>query len=640
MKSLIFANPAQISNLTRQSSIFRFPLDRNHRRILHIPRRKLPQNLDPPKFVLPRARCAVESVSYGGWDDLRLVKGSVRPGESAQLRRFLVSAGFDDKRYVLVFILGFVSALAISRVRIPSIIIFPASVLVFAIGFSLGLVRGGISGEVNGNKKRPKEDMIRFGGERLEALVEFFNGLDARVNRIKNGMQKAIDRNGVSLGDLLKYVEELRLISSSTSKARDAIHASIGGSGGLLTENVKSGKTEQELGQLILDFVGGLFGVSVAGLNANKNKNNVKQENVEDIPKDHARGSVQSSVGEEKGLYSSHENNGNLDSDSYDFMLHGPTSVHEGGREKGLQTDLKSGNMGLGDGGGINYQDNKIHFDNKEHTYTKASSSYKRQTWRSQNSLLGFTDDLNMQNMEAEASIVKEQWGKKSSETYTSWNRKERNYHEAHQYQHQGRDVNGKEDFLFVDGHSELEENNGPSQSSTISDDIVFDRYLTEANNLLKRARDLVRTRSEEDHAQAILYTTAEILARATAMKPMSLLAVGQLGNTYLLHGELKLRMSRDLRTLLSTNEPLSFERHGGGLSSLDYNPVRKDKIASALVGVCEECEELLVEAGRKYRLALSIDGNDVRALYNWGLALSFRAQLIADIGPVIAIFL
>ncbi|KAI9198961.1 hypothetical protein LWI28_025102 [Acer negundo] len=38
--------------------------------------------------------------------------------------------------------------------------------------------------------------------------------------------------------------------------------------------------------------------------------------------------------------------------------------------------------------------------------------------------------------------------------------------------------------------------------------------------------------------------------------------------------------------------------------------------------------------AGRKYRFVLSIDGNDVRALYNWGLALSFRAQLIADIGP------
>ncbi|KAM0062391.1 hypothetical protein Hdeb2414_s0004g00147611 [Helianthus debilis subsp. tardiflorus] len=45
-------------------------------------------------------------------------------------------------------------------------------------------------------------------------------------------------------------------------------------------------------------------------------------------------------------------------------------------------------------------------------------------------------------------------------------------------------------------------------------------------------------------------------------------------------------------------------------------------------------CEELLVKAGRKYKLALSIDGDGMRALYNWGLALSFRAQLIAYIGP------
>ena len=42
-----------------------------------------------------------------------------------------------------------------------------------------------------------------------------------------------------------------------------------------------------------------------------------------------------------------------------------------------------------------------------------------------------------------------------------------------------------------------------------------------------------------------------------------------------------------------------------------------------------------MTEKGRKYRLALSVDSNDVRALYNWGLALSFRGQLIADIGPV-----
>ena len=67
----------------------------------------------------------------------------------------------------------------------------------------------------------------------------------------------------------------------------------------------------------------------------------------------------------------------------------------------------------------------------------------------------------------------------------------------------------------------------------------------------------------------------------------------------------------------------------------LQANRISKEEVGSVLVDVCEECEELLVKAGRKYRSALSIDGNDMRALYNWGLALSFRAQLIADIGPV-----
>jgi hypothetical protein len=52
-----------------------------------------------------------------------------------------------------------------------------------------------------------------------------------------------------------------------------------------------------------------------------------------------------------------------------------------------------------------------------------------------------------------------------------------------------------------------------------------------------------------------------------------------------------------------------------------------------ALQKVCEECEELLVEAGRKFRLALSLDRMDMRALYNWGLALCHRAQLISEEG-------
>lgn len=158
----------------------------------------------------------------------------------------------------------------------------------------------------------------------------------------------------------------------------------------------------------------------------------------------------------------------------------------------------------------------------------------------------------------------------------------------------------------------------------------MFDRYIREANDLLKQAKELIRVKHNEERAENILYRAAKLLSKAISMKPMSLLAVGQLGNTCLLHGELKLRISRELRTQLARSDPLSAEkwiRMHDKISS-------KDEIASVLINVCEECEELLVEAGKRYRMALSIDANDVRALYNWGLALTFRAQLIADIGP------
>lgn len=193
------------------------------------------------------------------------------------------------------------------------------------------------------------------------------------------------------------------------------------------------------------------------------------------------------------------------------------------------------------------------------------------------------------------------------------------------------------DDDLHLGDHQSVPESevvSSSSSSSVVSDDVVFDRHLTEANNLLKQAKEFLRGRSDEEHVEIILHKSAKLLSKAIAMKPMSLLAVGQLGNTYLLHGELKLKISRELRTLLSRRDPFYANDHVGILKGLDDQVMKKDKIASVLVNVCEECEELLVEAGRKYRLALSIDGNDVRALYNWGLALSFRAQLIADIGP------
>lgn len=171
------------------------------------------------------------------------------------------------------------------------------------------------------------------------------------------------------------------------------------------------------------------------------------------------------------------------------------------------------------------------------------------------------------------------------------------------------------------------------------SDGEEFSRNFKEAAEILWKARECMMARADEETADALLYKSARLLSTAVALRPTSLVAVGQLGNTYLLHGELKLKISRELRTLLSNSGAYLNGRERVSRSrKLDRRILSRDNISSALVGVCEECESLLVEAGRSYRTALSIDSGDVKALYNWGLALIFRAQLLADIGPEAAV--
>ncbi|KAL6603373.1 hypothetical protein ACP70R_043734 [Stipagrostis hirtigluma subsp. patula] len=171
------------------------------------------------------------------------------------------------------------------------------------------------------------------------------------------------------------------------------------------------------------------------------------------------------------------------------------------------------------------------------------------------------------------------------------------------------------------------------------SDGDEFSHNVKEAAEILRKARECMMARADEETADALLYKSARLLSTAVALRPTSLVAVGQLGNTYLLHGELKLKISRELRTLLANSGAILNRRERVPRSrKVDRRMLSRESISSALVDVCEECESLLVEAGRSYRTALSIDTADVKALYNWGLALIFRAQLLADIGPEAAV--
>ncbi|KAL5575444.1 hypothetical protein UlMin_017143 [Ulmus minor] len=625
--------------------LFDFPsFSRENRRLKVISQREW-MNCPRPrvqKLSCVRAKCVSESVGYGGWDNLGPVGNFDNSGETDQFRDFLVSIGVDDKKYVFIFLAGIVCALAISRVRISSIVVFPASILVFVIGFSFGIVRGGGIGEVNfsGNKRRIKDENLKVYVEKSRNLLEFFDGFDVKVSNVKHNMQKAISSREIRVADLENYVEVLESICLSASNARSVVEASVenlGSSAVVLAENQKPNKRKTELGEIGYEFlqsIGSLFRKNLVDSKPVKGKSNAKRESIDSVVDDQTRRNKLAPSVEEKVL-----NSDNLIRPKESSFLPQDPSNKFTLDDNGNGRTTENGRMSLEEIGGIgksfmdskeyNYQNNRLRFVNNHQISLKMDNNNQNETWESHHDQLDYVNfSVRMKHTETEASIVREQKLKNSDRFYNSSKIAEKGENGFYESPFSEEGKNGKDNSSVAENVSENKREIPSSSSSTVSDDVLFDRYLTEANDLLKQAKEFIGDEQENERAEIILLRSAKLLSKAIAMKPMSLLAVGQLGNTYLLHGELKLRISRKLRVLLYRSNPSS-------IGILDrYQFSNKNEIASVLINSCEECEELLLEAGRKYRLALSIDGNDVRALYNWGLALTFRAQLIADIGP------
>ncbi|KAG4932950.1 hypothetical protein JHK87_046952 [Glycine soja] len=641
MRFVITKNP--INLLNSQGSLVLFRVPSVARNFLHPSSSKwTPRSSNPLRFSFSSLRVSVSCASssstvYGGWDDLG---SSDAPGESNALRNFLVSIGIDDRKNVFVFLLGLVCALAISRVKVSSIVILPASALVFAVGFSVGFFRTGTFGEVRagGSKRREKEENSnsKLSSEKLRSLVEFFDELDVVVDSLKSDVQSAIRDNKIRVGDFYGYVEVTDKIKISAKNARNVVRALIDNE-----DNHKNGRRKKQVGESghqILQSFSSLFGENLFSSNSTKVRENVKQEAV-DRTLDQTRGSGNVPLVEDRALNLVDDRMGNskLDLDtSQDSSTNSVLDMNRNGR---IRTTPEGENVGLVD---IRRSTNKF-FDDKEYSdrnkrlrFTnnrsfslKMDSSSITDMWESQNSLLDSESfKVRTKHMESESSFLREQLLDGGHETFRSAHYKREGGSNRSQYNDDT--VNYDDNHHLADDLSAHE-----NESSTkISDDMMFDRYLAEATDLLKQAKEFIKGRQGEEQAEIMLYRSANLLSKAVELKPVSLLAVGQLGNTYLLHGELKLKISRELRTLLSGSIQPSSVKHTRILKGLRNKVNCKEEVVPFLIDVCEECEELLVEAGRKYRLALSVDSNDVRALYNWGLALSFRGQLIADIGP------
>nr|GMC78841.1 uncharacterized protein LOC109159165 [Ipomoea batatas] len=595
-----------------------------------------------PKILTFCAVASSESLSYGGWDAPELVSDSVSSGESNHLHSLLKSLGINDRKYVFVYVLGFVCALAISRVKVSSFIAFPACMIVFVLGFTIGLVNGGQM-SLNGTKKIPKDEIFRVPVEKLRCLVDLINEFDAKILNLKNDAKKGIECNHITVDDLESFVNNLELVNSSAVNAKSILEGCIDS---ILVEsqemerssNQKSSRRKKDPGEnqfSVSQFFAGLF-QEKSDLKSNKRKDSTENELMDGNVTNLNQGNILGSSAKDRNVnYMLNQKVGNRDQSSKGTLFdHAETSRSNTVADKNASSpEMDYTVQSIFGSQQYCYSTNHTHYMKNERISLKNGNPNEVGTWISDECLhksLDFgvsTESIKTVNSFLQEQEVNELEGKYSPFDGTKRNEDFRSYIKT--------EAMAPEDEPSLASNDRSHDSDvGSSTFSAGSDDMKFSKYLSEANILLKEAKDCLRRQGNDKIADDAFHKSAILLSKATDIRPMSLLAVGQLGNTYLLHGELKLRISRELRIVLTRTNPVSVDIWEGIENAQNDKVGRKEKLASYLVNVCEECEELLIKAGRQYRLALSIDGNDMRALYNWGLALSFRAQLIADIGP------
>lgn len=580
---------------------------------------------------------------------MRLGGDSVVSGESNQLSNFMNSIGLNDKKFVFVYLLGFVCALAVSRVRVSSIIVIPACAVVFAAGFSFGFVNNGLS-SIGSEKKVKFDDNVDVIIEKMNNLMGFFSGLDGRIVELRNDIRSCLKDNRVTVDDLERYA-----IGSSALNARNVVQECVDR---LLVVNQEVEQMEKQHSSKrkkgtegkrfdLSQFLVSMFQEKSGNSKANKLKD-IDKELTNMKVDDARRGSILAPTGEERRRSSMSDGSvvygrTRLSREKPDFIQNRVRQSNDGTRR--TKVIAENGKMNMShfeiDAGRVfekkeySYESNSTRFMANEKFSRRTGKYSTAKAYTSGDDL--FDLDFNVsQGIRTKSSLGQEPEKMESNENFAHSESIDQSNEER--YETRVREtVRSEDESSHTSSQSAQESDFAASTSSKVIDDILFNRYLMEANSLLKQARESLKNRGDESDVEDALQETALLLSKAVELKPMSLLAMGQLGNTYLLHGELKLKVSRELRARLWRSNASLFEEDYYS-NELDGQACSKEELASVLINVCQECEELLVEAGRKYRSALSIDGDDMRALYNWGLALSFRAQLIADIGPEAAL--
>ncbi|CAN4084039.1 unnamed protein product [Withania somnifera] len=632
-----------------QNFLFHFPpLSKKPLRHIHPFPRKLPCT---SRTLTVGSVTASGSFSCGGWDDPNFISVPINPGESNKLNIFLNKLGINDKKFVFVYLLGFVCALAISRVKVSSIIAIPGCVIVFTLGFSMGIFNGGKM-SLDGNKRLHQDQNFKDFIGKLRSLVDFLDGFDVKIGNFKKGVREGIECNQITVEDLQNFEKNLKSMNFCGVNARKVIEGCIGSLSiedqGMEKELSRElSKRKKEPGKYGFDFsqiAAGLFQMK-SGLKSTKMKDHGESEVMDTKMNVSKQGNILSSAIKER-----HSNfDKNLDGISgtsrhcFDDNAIRQDRVGETFGKASRMNVISDENFNFSEVDSntvksvfnreeYSYQTSRVQFMRNQQVSHRMSHASKFEPWASDDGLVDSMDfSVNMEQTKTEASSLHENKVENFEGPSSHFGETE---NDEDTYRHflgeEMRNYEKEPSMARDEASNEFEFGRSPSSVGSI--DLQFNKYITEANFLVKEAKDYLRRQAGDKHAENAFYESAILLSKAIDIRPMSLLAVGLLGNTYLLHGEVKLRISRDLRVLLTDAMPVN--KRTKIRDTLDDTLPREDKITSYLVNVCEECEELLIKAGRQYRLALSIDGNDVRALYNWGIALSLRGQLIADIGP------
>lgn len=634
-------------------SVFLSPLTNKNRIFLRIHHRKQLNSFNTLRFS---SAAYHHSLTYSGWDDLLENGGStIHSGESNLLDNVLNSLGISGRKYVFVYLFGFVCALAISRVKVSTIAVFPACAVVFAIGFSVGLVKAGQLKEskLDGHRRELMEETYNCFIEKLRNLVDSLNGYNAKIVNLKNDIRRRIECNQVTVSVLEGYLDVIESSDTAFVNVVDVVESCIQSilRGDKIKEvnscpELSTRKKYGENGFKFSQIFGGLFGGNPVGLKTDKLEELGYGEVVDGKVNNRKEANILSASIKERNLNSimngkQEDKTARIVSNHFDETVRSQNNdedyvVGSGVRNEVFEHQKKK----LPDKNGttksvFNQTDcsNKSRLVNDKQVYLK---DYDREAMSLRHNSYN-SEDFIISMKHKETARLFDHRQKLETRDINYWQSESTDEGRTEFWNSFKGDTSRPQKQLSFTSEEPAHMNALGSAPSSIADDLEFGRYLSEANNLFKEAKGCLRHQVDLDCSENALYKAALLLSKAIEIRPMSLLALEKLGNTYLLHGELKLWISRKLRSQLARKYPFSIEEGMKVPTGFDDPLAGKEKMKLTLVDVCEECEELLIKAGRKYKLALSIDGNAMRALYNWGLSLSFRAQLIADIGPIAA---